>query len=1147
MKRLNLLLLTMLACFGSAWAVDVCVWTLNNQDKIIKCVNKQTGASIDVGEIDGWEYNFTADEGLYEFSMYASDGETFLGAKDIEVTEGMNTIMFYIGTYRVKNTNEDGSAWVEGEDYTISIGMETTGGDPVNFRHGRNSSGQITVLTQNTCRIYGTTTPSEAHQAEGYLEYYKLSAVNNNSTLDLTMPKGVVVNVTVPADVNLQIGRKVTHYVDFTLYEPFEQVVNGDTKTLSYKVLPSTTINFRAMREGSLTRAGYFSSSSDETTTTDIEITEAEFEAFDPKAYNQNPKSNQGYETGDIFVNGNERGHVELAVGETFEAHAMRTWELTDTSTANYFMEPDFHYTILGLDGQPLEGVLEVTSKPGSAWADIKGVAPGTAIVLVTYDAIGVHYLSGSNMTRTAFMGGEIWGAIWPENTAAYVVTVGQQTSNVTPNMIVNEEYNTGTLKVAGKYVDAEHDVFYYLATEEGYNYTFTPENVADITMAYPEIGEQMAVYNGFTSDGVTKNDDGSWTLLLKHGRQIVKMTDANGNATYQVIRARKAHREIVNVTRPGSHIYQPGDQVKIQYSGLFHPANKLAGIYNMSAYVTYNGVPNGTSLILSSNQYAFGSSSAAQAVTVDIPLDFDTENTSEISLTEGVLQVNGFGDPIGNHRLTDREKGRSANFAAMSHKTYFGAIPDASFAVTPYKSFKINVVPNVNGVEYTISFNGETLTADANGMYEGSYGTYEVTAKKAGYYCLHETYNIPDDAEGVQTFNINMTVTPEGAWDGVSMSRPQTENGSYYITTGAELAWFANQVNTSDEAANAVLGADIELADYDWTPIGTTALPYKSTFDGQGHIIKGLYINNPDAQTQGLFGILGNNAYVSNLAVDGHVFGGDYSGTVVGQVGTDALVDRCVNYASITGTKYPGGVAGYLFIGSKMTNCVNYGTVTGSTNAAGLAGLTNTAVMENLLNLGEVVCSSNASALAGRFAGSTATNVFAVRGYDVTEGYTVASDEQFASGEIAHILGEAFGQKLGEDAYPVIGGVKVYKVQYTLIDDAAIMPLDDDTDDEATSDLPAIYTNGDLPAELNGEEAHWFADAEMTTAVAEVNNDVTLYLKLGDLVGIDGIADDDAAARWYDLRGIEIEAPEATAHGIFIRVSNGKAEKVVL
>lgn len=43
--------------------------------------------------------------------------------------------------------------------------------------------------------------------------------------------------------------------------------------------------------------------------------------------------------------------------------------------------------------------------------ADIKAVGNGTAIVLVSYDAICLNYYSGT--TRTPYMGGEYWSAIW--------------------------------------------------------------------------------------------------------------------------------------------------------------------------------------------------------------------------------------------------------------------------------------------------------------------------------------------------------------------------------------------------------------------------------------------------------------------------------------------------------------------------------------------------------------------------------------------------------------------------------------------------------------------------------------------------------------------------------------------------------------
>ncbi|MEE1218489.1 MAG: dockerin type I repeat-containing protein, partial [Ruminococcus sp.] len=36
-------------------------------------------------------------------------------------------------------------------------------------------------------------------------------------------------------------------------------------------------------------------------------------------------------------------------------------------------------------------------------------------------------------------------------------------------------------------------------------------------------------------------------------------------------------------------------------------------------------------------------------------------------------------------------------------------------------------------------------------------------------------------------------------------------------------------------------------------------------------------------------------------------------------------------------------------------------------------------------------------------------------------------TSEQFASGEVAYLLGEAFGQKIGTDACPVLAGDKIY------------------------------------------------------------------------------------------------------------------------
>ena len=87
----------------------------------------------------------------------------------------------------------------------------------------------------------------------------------------------------------------------------------------------------------------------------------------------------------------------------------------------------------------------------GSAWASLKAVGAGTAIVLVTYDAIGLNFYASSTGVKQAYMGGEYWSAIWPENTAVFVVTVDDNESAMQPNMTINEEYNLDTKKNAGK------------------------------------------------------------------------------------------------------------------------------------------------------------------------------------------------------------------------------------------------------------------------------------------------------------------------------------------------------------------------------------------------------------------------------------------------------------------------------------------------------------------------------------------------------------------------------------------------------------------------------------------------------------------------------------------------------------------------
>lgn len=1036
-KHLLLGMLGIAFCAGSASAVPITV-SMNKVSTTMSLESKTTGEKVEVGTPTNNVYNCDVAAGDYVLTAYATDGTTVNGTIDLSVSD--DNTEFTIITCTAYATNKtDKVGWTrENGDYTLEVKVNSREGASHPMTTGLSTTaGRYTFLAFNGDSYYASFIPSEGHQSEGYVTMYKQGTLTGNINVQGAIPKGKLYTIKFPTDANFELNRKFSHFVDFTQIEPVGTTVEGGMNCYTYKLGLGETFNYRTWKDGGLTQGGYFVMNADESKRPQIGFTNADYDAFDPYQINHSVQSNDGYETGDIFVNINERNYMNMAVGDIFKAHAMRTWELTDNSTNNYFIEPDFHYTVIDENGNPSSGIIEIASKPGSAWVDIKAIGVGTAIVLVTYDAIGLNYYSSSNGTKTPYMGGEYWGAIWPENTAAFVVTVGQTESAVKPEMIINEAYNADNKKLAGKYVDAEHDVFYYLDGESGYTFTFTPKNVASVTIAYPSIGERMATYTGFGSDGVTAIADGSYSLLLKEGRQIVKLTDNAGNSTYQVLTAKKCQREIINASRPGSKIFQPGDQVRIQYSGLRHPANKLAGIYNMSAYVTYNGVPNGSSLILGSGQYTFGSAASAQAVTVDIPEDFDFTSRRSIDMTEGVIQVNGYGDPIGNHRTISHTAGRSPNFTAVAHKTYFGAIPNVSIPVTEVKYFSIKLTGAVEGSDVTISYNGNELTADADGNYSGTYGDYDVVAVKSGYRHYHHTFNIGDDAEGVQTFDIAMVEAPD-AWDGTTKTEPEV-NGSdtYVIKTPAELAWFAEAVN-SGKGKNAILVNDIDMGDYPWTPIGSsTSKSFTNSFTGCDHSINGLYINKPannQGNYNGLFGSIKGTAAayaeVTGLTVYGEISANNYVGGIAGNM-QYAVIDTCANYASVSGTQRVGGIVGNLQDkGSKVLNCYNIGAISGSGHHAGIVGqLQNVnGVVTNVYNVGSIEENANAAAcVGGTTAKSMVTNSYAIRDYSVETGATLVTEDQMASGEIAYKLGNAFGQLIGTDTYPIFGGAKVY------------------------------------------------------------------------------------------------------------------------
>ncbi|MDE6397653.1 MAG: hypothetical protein K2K84_10320, partial [Muribaculaceae bacterium] len=361
MKHLLSIITAVTLGASSLWATKVTM-KMNATSPTITMVSKTTGDTLDIGEPASRMYNFEAPSGDYIVTAYGTDNKTVNGTIEVFVSDSLEQqITVLTNTVYATNKNDDNTSWEYGKDYTIDVDIFTReGGKQVVTLGNSITAGRKTVLALNGNSIYVTMKPSAEHEAEGYMPLYRSNTLTGGITVSGKIPMGGVYTVTVPSDAEFSLGMKFSHFIPFTNVAPQSVNTVGENTVYTYKLAESQIYNYRTWRKGGLTQAGYFTMNTDPTKRPELIFTNADYEAFGPQTINHSVSANGGYETGDIFVNINPRGHLNLKVGETYLAHAMRSWQLTDNSTNNYFMEPDFHYTVIDMNGKPSSGVIEI-------------------------------------------------------------------------------------------------------------------------------------------------------------------------------------------------------------------------------------------------------------------------------------------------------------------------------------------------------------------------------------------------------------------------------------------------------------------------------------------------------------------------------------------------------------------------------------------------------------------------------------------------------------------------------------------------------------------------------------------------------------------------------------------------------------------
>lgn len=164
----------------------------------------------------------------------------------------------------------------------------------------------------------------------------------------------------------------------------------------------------------------------------------------------------------------------------------------------------------------------------------------------------------------------------------------------------------------------------------------------------------------------------------------------------------------------------------------------------------------------------------------------------------------------------------------------------------------------------------------------------------------------------------------------------PDLVIGSY-----EELKAFADAVNGGDDYADKLVRLDVNVElggeSNPWTPIGTSSDPFRGTFDGNYHVVSGLYIAS--GSSVGFFGCI-NGGTVKNLVVDGSVTGSGNVAAVVGKL-TGGTLENCGSRASVSGGNGVAGVVGYASGSYAVSGCFNAGAVTGTGYVGGVAGWT--------------------------------------------------------------------------------------------------------------------------------------------------------------------------------------------------------------
>lgn len=265
----------------------------------------------------------------------------------------------------------------------------------------------------------------------------------------------------------------------------------------------------------------------------------------------------------------------------------------------------------------------------------------------------------------------------------------------------------------------------------------------------------------------------------------------------------------------------------------------------------------------------------------------------------------------------------------------------------------------------------------------------------------------------------------------------------TFCISTKEQLITLANEVNSGDNKAGKTyyLENDLDLGgkfdsegnmlegSTNWTPIGNYATfnPFAGTFDGDGHVIRKIYMDTGTFDRSGLFGYI-NNGVIRKIGIEDSYIKNPTIGTAaIAGVSDKSTIELCYNKATISGqkntgglvvlnrnseiknsynignvkgvTQFAGGIVGYNDSNGLVTNCYNAGTIyVNGYNSGGISGG----------NIGKINKTYNLGIINGNVADGGITGQFASQG-EIHNSYNTGTVSGNSGGIIGIIYGNQF------------------------------------------------------------------------------------------------------------------------------------------